>query len=103
VEEEEGGARRGEGEEGGGGGRGAAGSRERRGACRGEILTRTPINAPTDIQAHLGGLDDRLFFILKYLLMKKKSGLQLKGHFSHPGQKGWCLSTTRALSVHVPV
>jgi len=34
--------------------------------------------------------------------MKKKSGLQQKGHFSHPGQMGWCLSTTRALSVHVP-
>ena len=26
-----------------------------------------------------------------------------KGHFSHPGQKGRCLSTTRGLSVHVPV
>jgi len=34
--------------------------------------------------------------------MKKKC-LQQKGHFSHPGQKGWCLSTTRGLSVHVPV
>jgi len=35
--------------------------------------------------------------------MNEKSGLQQKGHFSHPGQKGWCLSTTRGLSVHVPV
>jgi len=34
--------------------------------------------------------------------MNDKSGLQQKGHFSHPGQRGWCLSTTRALSVHVP-
>jgi len=34
--------------------------------------------------------------------MKKKSGPQQKGHFSHPGQKGWCLSTTRGLSVHMP-
>jgi len=33
--------------------------RERRGAGRGEILTVTPINAPTDIQTHLGGIDDR--------------------------------------------
>jgi len=45
------------------GGRGAAGARERRGACRGEILTRTPINAPTDILTHLGGLDDRPYFL----------------------------------------
>jgi len=37
------------------------------------------------------------------ILMNEKSGLQQKGHFSHPGQMGWCLSTTRALSVHVPV
>jgi len=34
--------------------------------------------------------------------MNEKRGLQQKGHFSHPGQRGWCLSTTRALSVHVP-
>jgi len=33
--------------------------------------------------------------------MNEKSGLQQKGHLSHPGQKGWCLSTTRALSVHI--
>jgi len=49
VEEEEGGARR---EVGGG-------ARERRGACRGEILTRTQINAPSDIKSHLGVVDDR--------------------------------------------
>jgi len=36
-----------------------AGARERRGACRGEILTRTQINALSDIKTHLGGLDDR--------------------------------------------
>jgi len=33
--------------------------------------------------------------------MKKKC-LQQKGPFTHPGQKGRSLSTTRALSVHVP-
>jgi len=47
---------------GGGGGRGVAGgggARERRGACRGEILTITQINAPSDIKTHLGGIDDR--------------------------------------------
>jgi len=38
---------------------GGGGSRERRGACRGEILTRTQINAPSDIKTHLGRLDDR--------------------------------------------
>jgi len=31
--------------------------------------------------------------------MNEKSGLQQKGHFSHPGQKGWCLSTTRVPDV----
>jgi len=55
---------------GGGGGRGTAGgrgaggwggwgARERRGACRGEILTRIQINALSDIKTHLGGLVDR--------------------------------------------
>ena len=50
------------------GGRGAVGACERRGACRGEILTRTKINAPSDIKTHLGGIDDRerVIFILKY-------------------------------------
>ena len=38
---------------------GARGACERRGACRGEILTRTQINAPSDIKTHLGGIDDR--------------------------------------------
>src|SRR4029434_4660004 len=33
---------------------------------------------------------------------EEKIWLQQKGHFSHPGQKGRCLSTTRGLSVHVP-
>ena len=53
MEEEEGGAR---------------GACERRGACRGEILTRTQINAPSYIKTHLGGIDDRerVIFILKY-------------------------------------
>jgi len=40
-------------------GGGEGGARERRGACRGEILTITQINAPSDIKTHLGGLDDR--------------------------------------------
>jgi len=35
--------------------RGGGGARERRGACRGDILTRTQINAPSDIKIHLGG------------------------------------------------
>jgi len=38
---------------------GGGGARERRGAGRGEVLTRTQINAPSDIKTHLGGLDDR--------------------------------------------
>jgi len=38
----------------------------------GGILTRTQINSLSDIETHLGGIDDRVFFILKYLLMKKK-------------------------------
>jgi len=38
---------------------GGGGSRKRRGACQGEILTRTHINAPLDIKTHLGGVDDR--------------------------------------------
>ena len=33
---------------------------------------------------------------------EEKIGLQQKGHFSHPGQKGRSLSTSRGLSVHVP-
>jgi len=39
-----------------------------------EIITRTQINALTDIQTHVGGIDDRerVRFILKYLLIKKK-------------------------------
>jgi len=35
------------------------GGREPRGACWGEILPRTQINAPSDIKTHLGGVDDR--------------------------------------------
>jgi len=31
-----------------------------------EILTRTQINAPSDIKTHLGGIDDRVTYILKY-------------------------------------
>jgi len=49
-------------EEGGGGarrGRRREGARERRGAYRGEILTRTQINSLSDIKTHLGGIDDR--------------------------------------------
>src|SRR4029434_8395020 len=34
---------------------------------------------------------------------EEKIGLQQRGNFFHPGQKGRCLSTTRGLSVHVPV
>jgi len=64
-------------EEGGAG----AGASERRGACRGEILTRTQINAPSDIKTHLGGIDDKVFFILKYLLMKRKCGSSQRGTF----------------------
>jgi len=41
-----------------GGGR-RRGAREHRGACRGEILTRTQINGPSDIKTHLWGVDDR--------------------------------------------
>jgi len=37
-----------------GGGRCAAGARERRGACRGEILTRTQINAQSNIKTFRG-------------------------------------------------
>jgi len=47
-------------------------------------------------------MTERVIFILKYLLMKKEIGLQQKAHFSHPGQKGRSLSTTRGLSVQVP-
>ena len=36
------------------------------------------------------------------MMNEEKIGLQQKGHFSHPGQRGRCLSTTRGLSVHVP-
>jgi len=46
-------------------------------------------------------MTERVTFILKYGWIKKIC-LQQKGHFTHPGQRGWCLSTTRALSVHVP-
>jgi len=46
-------------EEEGGRGDGGGRARERRGACRGEILTRTQVNAPSNIKTHLGGLDDR--------------------------------------------
>jgi len=53
-------ARGGSGGGGGGGRRGEEeGGCERRGACRGEILTRTQINAPSDIKTHLGGIDYR--------------------------------------------
>jgi len=34
-------------------------TRERCGARQGEILTRTQINAPSDIKTHLGGVYDR--------------------------------------------
>jgi len=44
----------GRGAAGGGGGEGGGGAGERRRACRGEILTRTQINAPSDIKTHLG-------------------------------------------------
>jgi len=37
-----------------------------------KILPRTQINSPSDTKTHLKGNDDRVFFILKYLLMKKK-------------------------------
>ena len=75
-----------------------------RGACRGEILTRTQINNPSDIKTHLGKLmTEKLICILKILMNEKKNWAQeKKGTFSQPGHKGWCLSTTWGLSVHVP-
>jgi len=72
---------------GGGGGKGAAGARERRRACRGEILTRTQMNASSDIQTHLGGIDDRLIFIRKFLLMKKKFISRKRGTFLIQGKR----------------
>jgi len=69
---------------------------ESREACRGEILTRTQINAPLEIKTHLGGIDDGVIFILKILWAPAERAV-----FSSR-QKGRSLSTTRGLSVHMP-
>jgi len=63
-----------------------AGACERRGACRGKILKRTLIDAESDMKTHLGGIDDRVIFILKYLLMKKKLGSSRRGTFLIQGK-----------------
>jgi len=49
---------------------GGAGDREG-GACRGEILPRTQINAPSDIKTHLGGIDDRESHFYSLILMNE--------------------------------
>jgi len=58
---------------------------------------------PRRILKHIWGdlMTERVTFILKYGWILFFC-LEQKGHFTHPGQRGWCLSTTRALSVHVP-
>jgi len=58
---------------------------------------------PVGYQNTFGGdlMTESVTFILKYWWMKTIC-LQPKGHFPHTGQKGRSLSTTRALSVHVP-
>jgi len=88
-----------------GGARSTARRRRRGGGgARGRRMSggNSQINAPSDIKTHLGGLDDRESNLYSSILMNEKSGLQQKGPFTHPGQKGRSLSTTRGLSVHVP-
>jgi len=64
-------------------------ARERRGACRGEILTRTQINAPSDIKTHLGGIDDSHFYSL--ILMNEKKGAPAKRALFSSRAKGLVL------------
>jgi len=61
------------------------------------------INAPSDIKTHLRGIDDgESNFYSSIIINEEKIWLQQKGHFLIQGKRGWCLSTTWALSVHVP-
>jgi len=66
---------------------GGGGARERCGACRGEILTRTQINAPSDIKTHCGTWWQREKLVF-FNTDEWRKCLQQKGHFTHPGQRG---------------